>query len=102
MKKTRSLSVLEKEILLHFLEDLSDRFGNAGCNDYELPNDALHRLLMERVIKIMFSPEDQPQQLEWLAESGKGISTMDAIVLGYIIECVNALPIQLDADAEKP
>lgn len=102
MKKTRMLSVLEKEKLLSFLEELSDRFGNAGCNDYDMPNDASHRLLMERVIKVMFQPKDQPQQMEWLAESGEGIPTMDTTVLGYLIECVSALPTQLDADAEIP
>lgn len=34
----RNLSVLEKELLLDFLKDLDDRYGNAGCNDYSLPN----------------------------------------------------------------
>ena len=100
--KPRLLTVLEKEKLLSFLEELSDHYGNAGCNDYTLPNDAPHRLLMERVIKVMYQPKDQAQQLEWLAQSGKKIITMDSTVLGYIIECVAALPVQGDADAGIP
>lgn len=100
--RTRLLSVLEKQKLLSFLEDLSDHYGNAGCNDYTLPNDASHQLLMERVIQTMYDPKDQPQQLKWLAESSKKIVTMDTTVLGYIIECVAALPTQLDVDAKAP
>lgn len=61
------LSVLEKEKLLGFLQDLSDRY-----------------------------------HLKWLAESSKKIVTIDMNVLDYIIECVAALPTQLDVDAKAP
>ena len=32
------LTSAEASLLLHFLKDLSDKYGNAGCNDIELDN----------------------------------------------------------------
>lgn len=32
------LTRAEAEQLVHFLDDLSDKYGNAGCNDYDLDN----------------------------------------------------------------
>ena len=31
------MTSFEKELALEFLSDLSDRFSNDGCNDYQLP-----------------------------------------------------------------
>lgn len=38
-------------ILLNFLEDLSERFGNAGCNDMELPDTPENRSLIEEALE---------------------------------------------------
>ena len=38
---TKELTPLQKTALklaVEFLEDLGDKYGNAGCNDYEFPN----------------------------------------------------------------
>lgn len=32
------MTKLEKELLLKFLDDLNEKYGCAGCNDYDLPN----------------------------------------------------------------
>lgn len=34
-----NMSAADKKILLKFLNDLSDRYGNDGCNDYTLPSN---------------------------------------------------------------
>jgi hypothetical protein len=102
MAEARQLSVLEKKVLLSFLEYLNDRFGNAGCNDYDLPNDPPHQKFMKRVIKTMYGPKDQQEELERLIESDKTILTMDTTVLGYIISCIERLPTQPDETAELP
>jgi hypothetical protein len=98
----RQLSCLEKKLLLDFLKDLDESFGNAGCNDYSLPNDPPHQKLMKRVIKTMFAPKAQQEELEYLIESGKRINTMDTTVLGYIVACIKRLPAQSDEGAELP
>lgn len=108
MAEARQLSVLEKKVLLSFLEDLDDRFGNAGCNDYDcsdvyaMPNDSSHQKFMKRVIKTMYEPKDQQGELENLIESGKTILTMDTTVLGYIVSCVKRLATQSDEAAGLP
>lgn len=33
-----TLNQTELKLLNEFLEDLSDRMGNAGCNDFDMPN----------------------------------------------------------------
>lgn len=67
-----------------------------------MPNDAPHRLLMERIIRTTYSPTDHPQQFELLAKSGEDIQTDDLVVLDYIMDCVELLPTQSDVDAEIP
>lgn len=89
-----ALSPAEKNLLVDFLEQLSDRFGNDGCNDFYLPNDEKHRELMRTVIKSQFSPEAQEEELAWLerqAKNGKKLVTMNITVLGYLIDLVKAV-----------
>lgn len=90
----KSLTTIEKKLLLEFLNELSDKFGNAGCNDYSLPNDAAHRQFMEKVIKHGFSGDDQKEQLEMIFDIPKKSSklcTMDITVLDYLKSCVEQL-----------
>jgi len=90
-----SLTSVEKKLLLNFLTELSDRFSNDGCNDFELPNDPAHRQLMESVIKEGYRPQDQAQELEFLQEqasSQTSLHTMNSIVLDYLIGRVQKLP----------
>lgn len=91
----QNLSNIEKQILLKFLNQLERSLGNAGCNDFRIPNDSVHRALMEKVIRHNFpiADEDQENQLERLNDTKcKEIITMDFFVLNYLIECIKNLP----------
>lgn len=74
---------LEKKLLLEFLDELDDHYGNMSCNDFSLPNTPEGRELHEASIRYGMSKEEAD---EWLAEKPKGkkISTFDSTVLGYL------------------
>lgn len=86
-----NLTKLEKELLLEFLKDLDNRLGNAGCNDYQLPNTLKHHDLMEKIIKYNYSSEESRKSEEYIWNldrlkdtKGPYISTIDFLVLGYL------------------
>jgi len=52
------LSKAETEQLVQFLDDLSDKYGNAGCNDHPLDNTDENWALYQEVNKD--DPEERP------------------------------------------
>jgi hypothetical protein len=66
----------ELEILDGMLERLSDIMGNAGCNDYELPDTPENRELVTQA---------HHEELDFTIRVYKGmIQTTDWVVLGYL------------------
>jgi len=51
----------EVEWLLHFLEDLGDKYGNAGCNDMSIPNTPENMAMVKRMIASGDYPNNIPQ-----------------------------------------
>lgn len=75
----------EKKILLDFLEELSDRFGNDGCNDYELDNSSENRELCYAAMEYGVSKGEADEWLENLNLSKKIIFS-NFIILDYLIQ----------------
>lgn len=80
-------TALEKKILFKFLEDLSDHQGNAGCNDFDLPNTPEGQQIHEESVRAAMSKRDAD---EWLSNEhgskSKTICTADTIVLSYLVK----------------
>lgn len=75
----------EKKILLDFLEELSDRFGNDGCNDYELDNSPETRELCYAAMEYGAGKKDADEWLENL-DLSKKIIFPNFIILDYLIK----------------
>lgn len=92
-----NLSAIEKKILLEMLGSLDHCFSIAGCNDFDLPNDAQHRALMEQVLRRAYEAETLESELKDLTEytqRSKTIRTTDTLILGYLKARIQELPIQ--------
>lgn len=70
----------EMIVLVGFLNELSDEFSNAGCNDFELPNTPENRELIIAAEKHADCYEE-----EWHENDKDTISSSDTIVLEYLI-----------------
>jgi hypothetical protein len=80
--------------LASFLNELSDRFGNDGCNDMYLPNTPENAAMVKAAQLHQFADdchafEDEAEASEVSVQSmGKGkprkISTMNSVVLDYL------------------
>lgn len=87
------LTKAEKELLLGFLQELSDNYGHAGCNEYSLPNTPENREVMRKALTMTYS-EDQEEledEFDYLENCDKTIHTIDTIVLDYIVTKVESL-----------
>ena len=77
----------EKKILLGFLEDLSDKYGNAGCNDYRLPNTSENKQILCAAIKIQYEKDAVVKEVDRIMRiKGDTILTFDSLVLDYFID----------------
>ncbi len=72
------LTKVETALLMEFLEDLSNRMGNQGCNDYAIKDTPEHR----RIVKAASSAEAFQ---EGDIANGK-IMTMDGLLVDYLRE----------------
>lgn len=43
--------MIERQIFSRILDDLSDRYDNAGCNDFSIPNTPEGKEFAERVVR---------------------------------------------------
>lgn len=84
------LNKLERELLGGFFDRLEDYMGNAGCNDFDVPNTTEGQELMRNVINHAFRDEEEERkiQLESLEEEiekgRKKLVTFDFFVLLYL------------------
>ena len=82
------LTDLEAKILKEFLKDLSDRFCNDGCNEYELENTKENVKFLEEVIKTQFDKEkDIKEEIKFLHDDAKNRSrlcTANFFILDYL------------------
>jgi len=85
MSDETKFTALEKKLLFEFLDELSDHYGNAGCNDFEVPNTVEGRALFTAAVRYSYSEDDANRELaqafEW---SGGAIATVDSTILGYL------------------
>ncbi len=86
---------LEKQLLNDFFERLEDYMGNAGCNDFDVPNTTEGQELMRNVLNhaLQHEEEEKEAQLESLEndiEQGrKNLLTYDFFVLSYLKSKIN-------------
>lgn len=82
------MNALEMTILFEFLDRLADSMGNAGCNDYELPDTPEGWALRREVEAAMDEPGDCDR-----------LSTYDWAVLSVLRDKLNM--VLLEANARK-
>lgn len=82
MPRTVTLEDNEIEILRRMFDDYSDNLGNAGCNDFEMPNTDQNWALYVAAEKANedYEEEERPK--------GKKICGCDFIILEYLKERV--------------
>ena len=84
-KKIVKMTEAEIKTLLDFLEDLSNEYGNAGCNDFTLLNTPENLEMVISAIKYGYRDDDQKEVLEnILSKDKKTIRTVDFVVLDYL------------------
>jgi len=77
----------EKKLLLSFLNNLRDNYGNAGCNDFRLANTLANKKMLCKAIKKVYSKKNAKVEIKSLMEEkGETIMTFDTLLLGYLIE----------------
>ncbi len=77
--------MIEREVFTRMLDDLSDRFGNAGCNDFEIPNTPEYQEFVERVVRHNIDEEDADEWLDEIKETPSDtITIFDIWVLEYL------------------
>lgn len=71
----------EFTVLSSFLEDLSDKFSRAGCNDYEMENTDENWELLKAAERWNYSDKE-----DWTKRrpKGKTIQTFDSLILDYL------------------
>jgi hypothetical protein len=74
----------ELKLVASFLEELDNRFGEDGCNDYELPNTPENRKLLKKAFKWGCASDADELIKEMEEDTGPTISTMNNIVCGYL------------------
>lgn len=80
-----NFSALEKETLLGFLDDLDERFGNAGCNDFDVPNTPEGRALFAAACRHSYGQDEANREIaEAFENSGDSICCFDTMILGYL------------------
>ena len=88
------LTKTEWKILVEFLEELDERFSNAGCNDYKMPNTPENRRFVEKMLK--WAHEDDPDgQEETRSAFGwdndeEELFMFDGMALGFLIHRIKA------------
>ena len=76
------LSKIEASLIAAFLEDLSNRYANDGCNDLSLPNTPEN---VEFVKAAETYEEEYPEDWEvHESKDGKKIYTNNMVVVGYL------------------
>lgn len=74
----RELSQNDLAVFLDLLEQAAERFGNDGCNDYELDDTPENRALLHRSLE----SDD-----ELILHKGK-LCANNSILFDYFVECV--------------
>ena len=78
--ETITLDKVELDLLCQFMEQLSDRFGNDGCNDMSFPNTEENRALLHAVNTWLDPAEDPIPEVY----KGNVLYGSNWIVLDYI------------------
>jgi len=76
------LTSAEASLLLHFLGDLSDKYGNAGCNDIELDNTDENWQMVNNAYESN-GDDDAGER-----DSGPRILTQDFILCDYLATAI--------------
>jgi hypothetical protein len=71
----------ENELIVSFLSELSDRFGDDGCNDYFLPNNE-ESLVLAKAASYAYDDSFN----EELNIDKKGIYTCNTAILDFLIK----------------
>jgi len=71
---------------IEFLDELSDIQGNAGCNDFDMPNTPENRVFFEEMEAYNNSENEDRQELPPLND--KNIYTLDILVNSYVRHCL--------------
>ena len=77
-------------ILANLLDMASDEFGNHGCGDFELPNTAENRMLVEAA-EILNSPEEFKESGLNISKNGAKIYTQDNVLMAYFAHLAHKL-----------
>ena len=94
-KKTVTLTKEQWEILTHFLDVLSEKYGQAGCNDFSIRNTDNNRQMIHEI----FSENDKDYYLDlveegyfdrYVNESLKKLDTTDFVVLDHIADKIKS------------
>jgi hypothetical protein len=73
---TEGMNYFEKMLAADLLEKAGEKFGNHGCNDYDMPNtDQAYQLLVD-FHKWNGDPQDTPER-----PTGPTIHTSDFIIM---------------------
>jgi len=84
----------EYELLLKFLEELGNRLGCEGCNDYTLKYTPDNVKLIKNITRHEFDPKDVKEELEMLEKRGKkDIITSNTMILYYLIDSIKKSPV---------
>ncbi len=75
-----ALTQTEKDVLLGFVDELMDRFGNDGCNDMSLPRNRENRELIRAVDEY----EGLPEEERYVQPRTGPLVTSNITVLEYI------------------
>ena len=83
--KIAEITIEERSAFLKVLEQCSETLGNAGCNDFEIPDTSGNRDFLKAVEKHCDPDED----FDVCVQDGQLIGT-DFMVLDYLVSIIKA------------